>query len=130
MRGIAEGAQRAGNRDRERGKVARADGEDRHQGGAAFGGGRAVRLDVRLACDLANVPPAAADAFKASAGSAVRWAFGQVQELPAAYAVQPEAAPSVRRALSRRLGHHSPAGRALRVRRRRGNRQCSDRRGG
>ena len=26
-----------------------------------------MRLDVRLACDLANVPPAATDAFKASA---------------------------------------------------------------
>jgi hypothetical protein len=45
-----------------------------------------VRLDVNLSCDLANVPPAAADAFKASADRVFAEALAQVKELAAAYA--------------------------------------------
>ena len=45
-----------------------------------------MRLDVRLACDLANVPPAATDAFKASADRLFNAALERVKELAAAYA--------------------------------------------
>jgi hypothetical protein len=58
--------------------------------GAARVGGEAVRLDVRLACDLANVPPAAADAFRASADRLFNAALERVKELAAAYAYAAE----------------------------------------
>jgi hypothetical protein len=45
-----------------------------------------VRLNVQLSCDLANVPPAAADAFKASADRLFNAALERVKELAAAYA--------------------------------------------
>ena len=40
-----------------------------------------MRLDVRLCCDLADVPPAAADAFKASAERLFNAALERVKEL-------------------------------------------------
>jgi hypothetical protein len=45
-----------------------------------------VRLDVKLGCDLANEPPAAADAFRASADRLFAGVLAQVKELAAAYA--------------------------------------------
>ena len=45
-----------------------------------------MRLNVQLACDLANVPPAAADAFKASADRLFNGALEQVKALAVAYA--------------------------------------------
>jgi hypothetical protein len=45
-----------------------------------------VRLDVRLGCDLANVPAAAADSFKASADRLFTAALERVKELAAGYA--------------------------------------------
>jgi hypothetical protein len=74
-----------------------------------------VRLDVRLACDLANVPPAAADAFKASAGSAVRWGLRGGPGARAAYAEAAESPRPVEAPGACSQGsHHSLAPRAAR----------------
>ena len=54
-----------------------------------------MRLNVQLACDLANVPPAAADAFKASADRLFNAALERVKELAAAYAAGAESPPPV-----------------------------------
>jgi hypothetical protein len=45
-----------------------------------------VRLNVQLSCHLANVPPAAADAFKSSADRVFDAALERVKELAAAFA--------------------------------------------
>jgi hypothetical protein len=73
-----------------------------------------VRLNVTLSCDLANVPPAAVDALKASADRLLNAALEQVKGVAAAYAngavsSQPVAAPA---ACS---GRHSLAARAARA---------------
>jgi hypothetical protein len=72
-----------------------------------------VRLDVRLACDLANVPAAAVDAFKASADRLFDAALERVKELAAAYA---DAADPPRPIAARDAcrGRHSLAARAVR----------------
>jgi hypothetical protein len=72
-----------------------------------------VRLDVRLACDLANVPPAAADAFKASADRLFNAALEQIKELAAAYASGAESARPVE-ARDACRGRHSLPARAAR----------------
>jgi hypothetical protein len=72
-----------------------------------------VRLDVRLACDLANVPPAAADAFKASAEQLFDAALERVKELAAAYAGVVES-PRPVEARDACSGRHSLAARAAR----------------
>jgi hypothetical protein len=51
-----------------------------------------VRLNVQLSCDLANVLPAATDAFKASADRLFNAALERVKELAAAYAGAAESA--------------------------------------
>jgi hypothetical protein len=73
-----------------------------------------VRLNVTLGCDLANVPPAAADAFKAAADRVFAAALAQVKELAAAYA---DAAGSARpiSASNACSGRHSLAARAARA---------------
>jgi hypothetical protein len=73
-----------------------------------------VRLNVQLSCDLANVPPAAADAFKASADRLFNAALERVKELAAAYA---ESAGSLRPVEARNAcrGRHSLAARAARA---------------
>jgi hypothetical protein len=73
-----------------------------------------VRLNVQLACDLANVPPAAVDAFKASADRLLNGALEQVKELAAAYAGAAEPSrPVATRDACR--GRHSLAARAARA---------------
>jgi hypothetical protein len=73
-----------------------------------------VRLNVQLSCDLANVPPAAADAFKASADRLFNAALERVKELAAAYA---DAAESPRPVAARDAcrGRYSLAARAARA---------------
>jgi hypothetical protein len=73
-----------------------------------------VRLDVRLACDLANVPTAAADAFKASADRLLNAALERVKELAAAYASGAES-PRPVEARDACRGRHSLAARAARA---------------
>jgi hypothetical protein len=73
-----------------------------------------VRLNVQLGCDLVDVPPAATDAFRASADRLFDAALERVKELAAAYAdaaepPRPVAAPA---ACS---GRHSLAARAARA---------------
>jgi hypothetical protein len=72
-----------------------------------------VRLDVRLACDLANVPAAAADSFRASANRLLDAALERVKELAAGYAgaADPPRPIAVRDACR---GRHSLAARAAR----------------
>jgi hypothetical protein len=72
-----------------------------------------VRLEVKLGCELANVPPAAADAFRASADRLFAEVLAQVKELAAAYA---DAAGSPRpiAAGNECSGRHSLAARAAR----------------
>jgi hypothetical protein len=73
-----------------------------------------VRLDVRLACDLANVPPAATDAFKASADRLFNAALERVKELAAAYAGAAEP-PRPVEARDACCGRHSLVARAARA---------------
>jgi hypothetical protein len=74
-----------------------------------------VRLNVQLACDLANVPPAAADAFKASADRLFNAALERVKELAAAYASGAESPQPVEaRGPCRAGSRHSLAARAAR----------------
>jgi hypothetical protein len=73
-----------------------------------------VRLDVRLACDLANVPPAAAHSFRASADRLFNGALERVKELAAAYAAGAESPPPVE-ARDACRGRHSLAARAARA---------------
>jgi hypothetical protein len=72
-----------------------------------------VRLNVQLSCDLANVPPAAADAFKASADRLFNGALERVKELAAAYvgAAEPTRPVEARDACR---GRHSLVARAAR----------------
>jgi hypothetical protein len=72
-----------------------------------------VRLNVQLACDLANVPPASADAFKASADRLFNGVLEQVKELAAAYA-EPAEPPRPVEARNACRGRHSLAARAAR----------------
>jgi hypothetical protein len=91
------------DRDGEREAVASADREERQgQGGGAGGEGAVVRLDVRLSCQLANVPAAATDAFKASADRVFNGALERVKELATAYAdaVEPSRPPAMRAAVA------------------------------
>jgi hypothetical protein len=69
-----------------------------------------VRLDVRLSCDLANVPPAATDAFKASADRVLNAAFERVKQLAAACASAAESPQPVEARRACR-GRHSLAAR-------------------
>jgi hypothetical protein len=73
-----------------------------------------VRLNVQLSCDLANVPPAAADAFKASADRLFDAALERVKVVAAAYA---NAAGPPRPVATRDAcrGRHSLAARAARA---------------
>jgi hypothetical protein len=73
-----------------------------------------VRLNVQLSCDLANVPPAAADAFKASADRLFNAALEQVKELATAYA-EPAEPPRPVEARDACRGRHSLAARAARA---------------
>jgi hypothetical protein len=73
-----------------------------------------VRLDVRLACDLANVPPAAADAFRASADRLFDAALERVKELAAAYAGAAAELPRPPEPANACRGRHSLAARAAR----------------
>ena len=68
-----------------------------------------MRLNVQLACDLANVPPAPADAFKASADRLFNAALERVKELAAAYAgaAEPPRPVEIRDACR---GRHFPGG--------------------
>jgi hypothetical protein len=70
-----------------------------------------VRLNVQLACDLANVPPAATDAFKASADRLFNATLERVKELAAAYADAAEP-PRPVEARGACRGRHSLAARA------------------
>jgi hypothetical protein len=72
-----------------------------------------VRLNVQLSCDLANVPPAAADAFKASADRLFNGALERVKELAAAYAGAAEPTRPVE-ARDACRGRHSLVARAAR----------------
>ena len=72
-----------------------------------------MRLNVQLACDLANVPPAAADAFKASADRLFDGALERVKELAAAYAGAADP-PRPVEARGPCRGRHSLAARAAR----------------
>jgi hypothetical protein len=73
-----------------------------------------VRLDVRLGCDLANVPAAAADSFRASADRLLDAALERVKELAAGYAgaADPPRPIAARDACR---GRHSLAARAARA---------------
>jgi hypothetical protein len=108
--GIAEGARHSRRSDRGERELARADREERQgPSGAARGGKAAVRLDVRLCCDLADVPPAAADAFSP------RWigcspGASQITELAAPYA-----RPSPPQGLSAGQATSSPPARTARA---------------
>lgn len=73
-----------------------------------------MRLDVRLSCDLANVPPAAADVFKASADRLFNAALERVKELAAAYAGEPAVPAALAARPPRSSGQHSLAARAAR----------------
>jgi hypothetical protein len=74
-----------------------------------------VRLNVTLGCDLANVPAAAVDAFKASADRLFNAALERVKELAAAYAEVGEPPRPVRARDAYRAGsRHSLAARAAR----------------
>jgi hypothetical protein len=73
-----------------------------------------VRLDVRLACDLVNVPAAAADAFRASADRLFNAALERVKELAAAYADGAESQRPIE-ACDACRGRHSLAARAARA---------------
>jgi hypothetical protein len=73
-----------------------------------------VRLNVQLSCHLANVPPAAADAFKASADRLFNAALERVKELAAAYADAGEL-PRAVEARDACRGRHSMAARAARA---------------
>ena len=73
-----------------------------------------MRLDVRLACDLANVPPAAADAFKASADRLFNGALEQVKALAVAYA-DGVGSPRPVETCDACRGRHSLAARAARA---------------
>ena len=72
-----------------------------------------MRLNVQLSCNLANVPAAAADAFRASADRLFNAALERVKELAAAYA---DTAGSPRPVAARDecRGRHSLAVRAAR----------------
>ena len=73
-----------------------------------------MRLDVRLGCDLANVPAAATDSFRASADRLLDAALERVKELAAGYA---GAADPPRPVAARDpcRGRHSLAARAARA---------------
>jgi hypothetical protein len=73
-----------------------------------------VRLNVQLACDLANVPAAAADSFRASANRLLDAALERVKELAAGYAgaADPPRPIAARDACR---GRHSLAARAARA---------------
>jgi hypothetical protein len=73
-----------------------------------------VRLNVQLSCDLTNVPPAAVDAFRASADRVFDAALERVKEVAVAYA---EAAEPPRPVAARDAcrGRHSLAARAARA---------------
>jgi hypothetical protein len=73
-----------------------------------------VRLNVNLSCDLADVPRAAADAFRASADRVFAAALPQVKELAAAYADAADP-PRPIAASNACLGRHSLAARAARA---------------
>ena len=72
-----------------------------------------MRLNVQLSCDLANIPPAAVDAFKASADRLFNAALERVKEVAVAYA---DAADPPRPIAARDAcrGRHSLAARAAR----------------
>jgi hypothetical protein len=73
-----------------------------------------VRLNVQLSCDLVNVPPAAADAFKASADRLFNAALERVKEVAVAHAgVAEPPRPVAARDACR--GRHSLAARAARA---------------
>jgi hypothetical protein len=67
-----------------------------------------------LSCDLANVPPAAADVFKASADRLFNAALERVKELAAAYAGEPAVPAALAARPPRSSGQHSLAARAAR----------------
>jgi hypothetical protein len=73
-----------------------------------------VRLNVQLSCHLTNVPPAAADAFKASADRLFNAALERVKELAAAY-VELAEPPRPVTACDACRGRHSLAARAARA---------------
>jgi hypothetical protein len=73
-----------------------------------------VRLNVQLSCNLANVPAAAVDAFKASADRLFDAALERVREVAAAYAEPAEPPPPVA-ARDACRGRHSLAARAARA---------------
>ena len=73
-----------------------------------------MRLNVQLSCDLVNVPPAAADAFKASADRLFNAALERVKEVAVANAgVAEPPRPVAARDACR--GRHSLAARAARA---------------
>jgi hypothetical protein len=73
-----------------------------------------VRLNVQLSCHLANVPPAAAGAFKASADRVFNAALERVKALAVAYADGVES-PRPVAARDACRGRHSLAARAARA---------------
>jgi hypothetical protein len=73
-----------------------------------------VRLNVQLSCELANVPPAAVDAFRASADRLFDAALERVKEVAAAYA-EPAEPPRPVEARDACRGRHSLAARAARA---------------
>jgi len=73
-----------------------------------------VRLNVQLSCHLANMPPAAADSFRASADRLFDAALERVKELAAAYAAGAES-PRPVEARDACCGRHSLAARAARA---------------
>jgi hypothetical protein len=75
-----------------------------------------VRLDVKLGCQVADVPAQAADAFRASADRVFDRALEEVKELAAAYVnAKKSAQPSTVSGARPAMGPHSLAARAARA---------------